>query len=110
VGASGSFSTVLRRVILTAEPHKSLKLSGGARHGVVDDNVVELVRRLHLGTSCRQAPFLLLRVLGATTCEPADELIPARRREEDEAAVRRCAAVLDAAIVAVRDEEVADEW
>ena len=31
-------------------------------------------------------------------------------REEDEAAVRRCAAVLDAAIVAVRDEEVADEW
>jgi len=31
-------------------------------------------------------------------------------REEDEAAVRRCAAVLDAVIVAVRDEEVADEW
>ena len=46
MGASGSFSIVLRRVILTAEPHKSLKLSGGARHGVVDDNVVELVRRL----------------------------------------------------------------
>ena len=31
-------------------------------------------------------------------------------REEDEAAVRRCAAALDAVIVAVRDEEVADEW
>ena len=46
--------------------------------------MVELVRRFHLGTSCRQAPFLLLRVLGATTCEPADELVPARRREEDE--------------------------
>ena len=31
-------------------------------------------------------------------------------RAEDEAAVRRCAASLDAAIVAVRDEAVADEW
>ena len=90
--ASGSISIVLNQDILTAESHEPGELIGGARHGVVDDDVIELVGRSEFGTSRDQAALLLLGILGVPARESADEFVPARRGEEDEAGLGRAPA------------------
>ena len=54
------------------------------RHGVIDNDVVELLCRFHLRACGGQAALPLSGILGASPGKPGHELIPARRHDEDQ--------------------------
>ena len=81
------------------------ELVGRAGDDVVDDDVVELGFRGHLDPRGREAALTLLGPLGAAADEPALELVPARRREEDEPGVGHGLAYLACALEVDLEED-----
>ena len=72
---------MMRRDILALQAQQALKLVRGTRHGVINNDVVELVNGVHLHARGGQAPLLLMGVLRAAPCQPGwGECAETRRR------------------------------
>src|SRR4051794_38913385 len=78
--------------------HQVYDLTGRLLHVRVHDGVVELLLSVQLDARGLEAPLPLLVGLGAPAHEPADELLPRRRQQEDELRVREGAPHLPGAL------------
>src|SRR5918993_204986 len=78
--------------------HQGYQLLGRSVNFVVDDGDVELALRGQLGPRGLEPALPLGLALGAASDEPADELVPGRRLEEDEQRLRHRLADLPGAL------------